>query len=179
MLNVSPFDVPDRTAALLAEVEDLRKQLSQLAQSGDLSADALLQKAETIGTTRVVVAEIPGANPNLLRQLIDQLRKKADSTAILFAAATGEDKVLLVAGLSRDLVQRGLSAGNWSATSPRWSAVAAAAKPTWPKPAASIRKNCPKPWKRPARRSAKCSAERQPHEKLTEPQQRLLARSCV
>jgi alanyl-tRNA synthetase len=28
-------------------------------------------------------------------------------------AATGEDKVLLVAGLSRDLVQRGLSAGNW------------------------------------------------------------------
>jgi len=60
-----------------------------------------------------VVAEIPGANPGLLRQLIDQLRKKADSTAILFMAATGEDKVLLVAGLSRDLVQRGLSAGNW------------------------------------------------------------------
>ena len=26
---------------------------------------------------------------------------------------SGEDKVLLVAGLSRDLVQRGLSAGNW------------------------------------------------------------------
>jgi len=112
MLNVAPFDVPDRTTALLGEVEDLRKQLSQLAQAGDLSADALLQKAETIGTTRVVVAEIPGANANLLRQLIDQLRKKAESTAILFAAATGEDKVLLVAGLSRDLVQRGLSAGN-------------------------------------------------------------------
>lgn len=112
MLNVAPFDVPDRTAALLAEAEDLRRQLSQLAQAGDLSADALLQKAETIGATRVVVAEIPGANPSLLRQLIDQLRKKADSTAILFAAATGEDKVLLVAGLSRDLVQRGLNAGN-------------------------------------------------------------------
>jgi len=113
MLNVSPFDVPDRAAAMLGEVEELRKQLSQLAQAGDLSADALLSKAETSGTTRVVVAEIPGANSNLLRQLIDQLRKKADSTAILFAAAAGEDKVLLVAGLSRDLVQRGLSAGNW------------------------------------------------------------------
>ena len=45
--------------------------------------------------------------------MIDQLRKKADSTAILFTAAMGEDKVLLVAGLSRDLVQRGLSAGEW------------------------------------------------------------------
>ncbi len=113
MLNVSPFDVPDRTAGLLDEIEELRKQLSQLAQAGDLSADSLLQKADTIGSTRVVVAEIPGANSGLLRQLIDQVRKKADSTAILFAAATGEDKVLLVAGLSRDLIQRGLSAGNW------------------------------------------------------------------
>jgi alanyl-tRNA synthetase len=112
-LNVSPFDVPERIASLLAEVEDVRKQLSQLTKSGDVSAAALLEKAETIGTTKVLVAEIPGANPNLLRQLIDQLRKKADSTAILFMAATGEDKVLLVAGLSRDLVQRGLSAGNW------------------------------------------------------------------
>ena len=112
-LNVSPFDVPERVAALLADVADLHKQLSQLTKSGDVSADALLQKAETIGTTTVVVAEIPGANPNLLRQLIDQLRKKADSTAILFMAAAGEDKVVLVAGLSRDLVQRGLSAGNW------------------------------------------------------------------
>jgi alanyl-tRNA synthetase len=112
-LNVSPFDVPDRVAGLLAEVDEVRKQLSQLTKSGDVSAAALLDKAETIGTTKVLVAEIPGANPNLLRQLIDQLRKKADSTAILFMAATGEDKVLLVAGLSRDLVQRGLSAGNW------------------------------------------------------------------
>ena len=112
-LNVAPFDVPERIAALRAEVDSLRKQLAQLTQSGGTSAASLLEQAETIGNTKVIVAEIPGANPNLLRQLIDQLRKKADSTAILFIAAAGEDKVLLVAGLSRDLVQRGLSAGNW------------------------------------------------------------------
>jgi alanyl-tRNA synthetase len=113
LLNVSPFDVPERLAALLAEVADLQRQLAQLAQAGDLSADSLLAKAETIGTTKVVVAEIPAGNPNLMRQLIDQLRKKSESSATLFAAAAGEDKVILVAGISRDLVQRGLSAGNW------------------------------------------------------------------
>lgn len=112
-LNVAPFDVPERIAALLAEVDSLQKQLAQLTQSGGASAASLLERAKTIGKTKVVVAEIPGASPNLLRQLIDQLRKKADSTAILFTAAMGEDKVLLVAGLSRDLVQRGLSAGEW------------------------------------------------------------------
>jgi alanyl-tRNA synthetase len=112
-LNVSPFDVPERIAALQAEQKDLQQQLEQLAQAGDLSADSLLDKAETLGQTRIVVAELPGANSNLMRQLIDQLRQKVGSTAVLFAAATGDAKVLLVAGLSRDLVQRGCSAGDW------------------------------------------------------------------
>ncbi len=61
----------------------------------------------------VVVCETPGANPNLMRQWIDQIRKKTDQAAIFLAAVQGEDKVLLVAGLSRTLVDRGLSAGNW------------------------------------------------------------------
>ncbi len=113
ILNVSAFDVPERLASLLAEKQDLEKQLAQLAEAGDLSADSLLEKAEKIGETQVVVVELPGANPNLMRQLIDQLRKKGGSTAILLAAATGETKVVLVAGISRDLVERGCSAGNW------------------------------------------------------------------
>jgi len=112
-LNVSPFDLPQRVASLLDEIDGLRKQLAQLAKSGGMSADALLDNAETVGETTVVVAEMPGANPNLMRQLIDQLRKKADSTAVLLGAAAGESKVVLVAGVSRDLVKRGVSAGNW------------------------------------------------------------------
>jgi alanyl-tRNA synthetase len=48
-----------------------------------------------------------------MRQVIDQLRKKQPRTAVLLGACEGPDKVLLVAGLSKDLVDRGLSAGNW------------------------------------------------------------------
>jgi alanyl-tRNA synthetase len=112
-LNVPLFEVPQRLASLQSEVAELQRQIGQLAQSGDLTADGLLERAETIGGTKVIVAETPGVNPNLMRQLIDQIRKKADSTAVLFAAAMGEDKVTVIAGISRDLVQRGLSAGNW------------------------------------------------------------------
>jgi len=110
---VSPFDLPQRVASLLDEVGGLKKQLAQLAESGGLSADALLDTAESVGETKVIVAETPGANPNLMRQLIDQLRKRADSTAVLLGAAAGESKVVLVAGVSRDLIKRGVSAGNW------------------------------------------------------------------
>ena len=112
-LNVSLFDVPNRLAALQSEAAELQRQIGQLAQSGDLTADGLLDRAETIGGTKMIVAETPGVNPNLMRQLIDQIRKKADSTAVLFAAVMGDEKVTLIAGISRDLVQRGLSAGDW------------------------------------------------------------------
>ena len=64
------------------------------------------------GTT-VIVAEAPSANANLMRQLIDQIRKKTSPSAVFLATTEGENKVVLVAGVSRDLVDQGVSAGNW------------------------------------------------------------------
>ena len=74
---------------------------------------AVLENANLVGKTKLIVAEARGANPNLMRQLIDQIRQREDSTAVFLAAATGERKVVLVAGVSRDLIDQGLSAGDW------------------------------------------------------------------
>ena len=112
MLNVAMLDVPTRLEGQLAEIDQLQQQLARLASAGDLTADSLLQSAQVVNGTHLVVAEAKGANVNLMRQLIDQIRQKQNSTAVFFCA-TVEDKVTLVAGLSRDLVQRGLSAGEW------------------------------------------------------------------
>ncbi|MFO0906692.1 MAG: alanine--tRNA ligase-related protein, partial [Pirellulales bacterium] len=113
LLNVALFDVPARVEALQAEAESLTQQLARLAAAGAVSAETLLSQGELIGATRVVVAETPGANSNLMRQLIDQIRKSTDSAAILLAAGQDDGKVTLVAGLTRDLVDRGASAGKW------------------------------------------------------------------
>ncbi|HZL88080.1 MAG TPA: alanine--tRNA ligase, partial [Pirellulaceae bacterium] len=113
MLNVAPFDAAARVTAMLVEVQELRQELAERAQSGSLSADSLLERAETIGGAKVIVCEAAGANANLMRQLIDQVRKKASPSAIFLAATEGTDKVVLVAGITKDLVERGLSAGNW------------------------------------------------------------------
>lgn len=113
MLNVSALDVPARVVALAGELQDLHRQIERMAQSGELSADTLLERGEKIGTANLVVAEVPGGSPNLLRTLIDQIRKKVDSSAIFLAAPQEGDKVLLVAGVSRELVAKGLSAGEW------------------------------------------------------------------
>ena len=113
ILNVAGFDVPGRVSALHAEADKLVKELEALAKSSTLSADSLLESATDVNDVKVVVADVPGANPNMMRQLIDQLRKQISPIAVLLAASPGPDKVLLVAGLSRDLVDRGGHAGKW------------------------------------------------------------------
>jgi alanyl-tRNA synthetase len=113
LLNVSLFDVPARIESLQGELSSLDEQVATLAESGGLSAESLLEQATKIGDVTVITAEVPAANANLMRQVIDQLRKKQSAIAILLGGSDGPDKVLLVAGLSKDLVERGLSAGNW------------------------------------------------------------------
>jgi alanyl-tRNA synthetase len=113
VLNVAPFDALPRVVAMLAEVEELKRQLANRAAAGGLSADTLLAGAEQIGGATVIVAEAPSANANLMRQLIDQIRKRTSPSAVFLATTEGTDKVVLVAGVSRDLVEKGVSAGNW------------------------------------------------------------------
>jgi len=112
-LNVSPLELPARIAAMQKEIEQLTEQLAAREASGKLSAEALLQDATEVEGVRLVVSDVPGANANVMRQLIDQLRRKASPIGVLLATREGSDKVTIVAGLSDELVQRGLSAGNW------------------------------------------------------------------
>ncbi|MGN6135596.1 MAG: alanine--tRNA ligase [Aureliella sp.] len=113
-LNVAPQEIPARLTSLLEEETKLKDQAERLAGTGDVSASTLIEQAEKVGETAVIVAETSGATPNLMRQWIDQIRKQSASpVAVLLASREGSDKVLLVAGISRALVERGLSAGTW------------------------------------------------------------------
>jgi alanyl-tRNA synthetase len=113
LLNVAPLDVPARVASLRKEVEQLREQVAELSAAGVLSADSLIERGVTMGNVLVVVCETPGANTNLMRQLIDQIRKKSPQAAVLLASAQGADKVTVVAGLTRAVTDLGADAGRW------------------------------------------------------------------
>ena len=114
LLNVSLTDVLSRITAMQDEQNKLAVQVGAMASSSEVSADSLLELAQTVGGAQVIVTETPGATPNVMRQWIDQVRKKSTTpVAVLLASSTGDDKVMLVAGLSQALVDKGLSAGNW------------------------------------------------------------------
>ena len=113
LLSVAPLAVPERVAAVVEEVQSLRQRLEQRAAAGPITADGLLESAEKLGDATIIVAETPTVEPNLMRQLIDQIRQKVGSSAVLLATSEGEDKVTLVAGVSKDLQDKGAHAGNW------------------------------------------------------------------
>ena len=114
-LRVPPSGVAARVAALLDEIKTLKKQASQrkVETAPKLAPDDLIAEAIEIGGAKVIARSIEGASPDDLRQLIDVLRRKqATGMAVLLASST-EGKVSLAAGVTPDLVAKGLHAGNW------------------------------------------------------------------
>ena len=113
LLNVSFDEVPSRIATLIAEQKQLHEQIKQLATGGTLSVDDLFGMAMDVSGTRLIVAETPNANSGMMRQWIDQLRRKSSEPVAVLLANREADKVTLIAGISNSLVERGLSAGVW------------------------------------------------------------------
>ena len=113
-LKVPAEEVPERVEALVDEVRQLKKQAAAGAKQRGPSAEKLLAEATEVAGTRIVVAEIAEAAPSVLRQLIDQLRRNAAPVAVMLGSRQEEEgKVVLVAGVSRELVERGLDAVAW------------------------------------------------------------------
>ncbi len=110
-LKVPAAELPARLAGVVKELKDLKKSKAPAAAAA-LSADELLAAAATIDGTRIIVADARGSDAAAMRQCIDQLRRKASPIAVLLGSSEA-DKVTLVAGISRELEERGLSAGNW------------------------------------------------------------------
>ena len=113
-LRVSMDEVPDRVETLAKDLRQLKKQMASAGPKGEgLGPDQLIEHAADVGGVKIVIAEVPGGTPQTLRALIDQLRRKASPLAVMLGTRQDEGKVMLVGGLTRDLVERGLDAVEW------------------------------------------------------------------
>ena len=104
MLRGSREDVDEKVRELVERSRRLEKEIQQLksklasGQSGDLST-----QAKDVGGIKVLAAQVDGADAKALRDAMDQLRDKLGSSVIVLAAVK-EGKVVLVAGVSADLL---------------------------------------------------------------------------
>ncbi len=114
--SVIPVAVAIRLRGEITALQKIAKRHSK-EQAGKAADDvmsaarSLLGEADVVGGTHVIVGEVPQAPADALRTAIDWFRQKTDSSAALLACREG-DKVTLVAGMSRDAVEKGLKAGD-------------------------------------------------------------------
>jgi alanyl-tRNA synthetase len=115
MLKVPSEQLPSRVQKLIDDNKELAKQLKSASKKGGTDtiaeADNLLTGAERVGDTVVIVGQLSPAPIEQVRSAIDSLKKKAKSAAIVLGFAEGDDKVMLLAAMTDDLVKKGLSAG--------------------------------------------------------------------
>jgi alanyl-tRNA synthetase len=112
-LKASPETLPARVANLQKEIKDLRAQLSEarsLTKRGG-GLDDILNKVEDISGIPCVAAEVEGADANALREACDVARQKHPSLLLVLLSREGE-KVNMVICASKDLVAKGIHAGN-------------------------------------------------------------------
>jgi alanyl-tRNA synthetase len=106
MVRGSRDDVDEKVRELVERARRLEKEVQQLksklasGNSGDLST-----QAKDVGGIRVLAAQVEGADAKSLRDAMDQLRSKL-GTSVIVLGTVKEGKVVLVAGVSPDLVAR-------------------------------------------------------------------------
>ena len=113
----APADqVAARVAKLLDDNKKLKKELKAGGgkSAGDAMAEAtkLLDAAEKIGEAFIIVGKLPNVQVDQARAAIDSLKKKAKSAAIVFGVATDDGKVMLLAGVTDDLIKQDVKAGD-------------------------------------------------------------------
>lgn len=112
MLKSTPAQVKDRTKALMEELSQTHKDLSEIKHSiAAGSFDQALENTQEVAGIQLLTTIIPDADRDTLRELADKFREKYKSGAAVLAAVI-DNKPALVATLTDDLVKKGLRAGD-------------------------------------------------------------------
>lgn len=110
-LKTDPDNVYQRVEQLLAQNKELEKELERLKQKlAGSKKDDLLDQLKEVAGVNVLTAELSDLDNQGLRNLTDQIKDKVDS-AVVVLASKGKNKVIFVASVTDDLVEKGYNAG--------------------------------------------------------------------
>lgn len=110
--KANPKDLVQRVTGLQSEYKDLQKENESLSQKiANAQAGAIIDAAQKIGEVTVLSTRVDAKDNNQLRQMMDDLKTKLDHAVIVLGAADG-DKVMLCAGVTKDILGGNYHAGN-------------------------------------------------------------------
>ncbi|EAM4783023.1 alanine--tRNA ligase [Salmonella enterica] len=106
LLKGDSQNLGDKVRAVLERTRQLEKELQQLKDQAAAQESAnLSSKAVDLNGVKLLVSELAGIEPKMLRTMVDDLKNQLGSTVIVLATVV-EGKVSLIAGVSKDATDR-------------------------------------------------------------------------
>ncbi|MES5892329.1 alanine--tRNA ligase [Bacillus cereus group sp. RP43] len=110
-MKTNPKDILTRVDGLFAEVKQLQKENESLAAKlSNIEAGNLTDSVMTVDGVNVLAAKVNVADMNNLRTMMDDLKNKLESVVVVLASVN-DDKVNILAGVTKDLISQGYHAG--------------------------------------------------------------------
>ncbi|MFS8820928.1 alanine--tRNA ligase [Synechococcus sp. W60.1] len=112
--KAKPQELPERVAALQAELKAAQKELEEVrSQLALVQAERLLAQAVAGADLKVLVAELGSTTPEALKTAAEHLLHKLGEGAVVLGSVPEAGKVSLVAAFSPAVQQLGLKAGSF------------------------------------------------------------------
>lgn len=106
LLKGDSNNLADKVRSVLERTRQLEKELQQLKEQAAAQENAnLSSKAIDVNGVKLLVSELSGVEPKMLRTMVDDLKNQLGSTIIVLATVA-EGKVSLIAGVSKDVTDR-------------------------------------------------------------------------
>ncbi|HGC2053493.1 TPA: alanine--tRNA ligase [Escherichia coli] len=106
LLKGDSNNLADKVRSVLERTRQLEKELQQLKEQAAAQESAnLSSKAIDVNGVKLLVSELSGVEPKMLRIMVDDLKNQLGSTIIVLATVV-EGKVSLIAGVSKDVTDR-------------------------------------------------------------------------
>ncbi|EPH9655401.1 alanine--tRNA ligase [Escherichia coli] len=106
LLKGDSNNLADKVRSVLERTRQLEKELQQLKEQAAAQESAnLSSKAIDVNGVKMLVSELSGVEPKMLRTMVDDLKNQLGSTIIVLATVA-EGKVSLIAGVSKDVTDR-------------------------------------------------------------------------
>ena len=106
LVKATTENVTEKTAQLVQRSRQLEKELDTLKSKLASSAGSdLASTAQDISGIKVLASKLDGADTKTLRDTVDQLKNKLGTAAVILASVD-DDKITLIAGVSKDITSK-------------------------------------------------------------------------
>ncbi|MDG5470900.1 alanine--tRNA ligase [Jeotgalibacillus sp. ET6] len=111
LVKSNPVDLPARILSMQTELKELQRENDSLhAKMSNIEAKSIMDQVISVEGITVLAQKVQASDVNSLRTMADDVKNKLGSGILVLIAVQGE-KVQIIAGVTKDLIDQGYHAG--------------------------------------------------------------------